>query len=249
MSLLRSIAVLFLCAVVCVPSSPAAFNNSDLNKGDKDDRPLKILHITPTGSDVPTGRQIVFQFNRPVVPVGRMERRPDEIPITIEPQTDCEWHWLNTSSLACQLSTKATLSPATRYRIEVRPGISTQDGVTLSEALSHNFITQRPRVGRYPRFHTWRAPGLPRIIVQFDQDVYRESVVEHLLMQLENGKRIPLVVEEDPEVAAARGRLRDDSSNTGEQGREVVGVVTEGRQRLAFSGQLPGDQEKLRACE
>ena len=44
---------------------------------------LRIVRITPAGQDVPPGRQIVIQFNRAVVPVGRMERRASEIPITI----------------------------------------------------------------------------------------------------------------------------------------------------------------------
>ena len=35
---------------------------------------LRILSITPSGTDVPPGRQIVIQFDRKVVPVGRMER-------------------------------------------------------------------------------------------------------------------------------------------------------------------------------
>jgi hypothetical protein len=36
--------------------------------------PLRITSITPSGSNVPPGRQIVIQFDRPVVPIGRMER-------------------------------------------------------------------------------------------------------------------------------------------------------------------------------
>ena len=67
---------------------------------------LKITRITPSGMDVPAGRQIVFEFNRPVVPLGRMERNSSEIPITIEPALSCQWRWLNASNLACQLDEK-----------------------------------------------------------------------------------------------------------------------------------------------
>ncbi|HLE69156.1 MAG TPA: hypothetical protein VJH87_05715, partial [Vicinamibacteria bacterium] len=87
--------------------------------------PLRILSITPRGAEVPSGRQIVIQFDRKVVPVGRMERRADEIPITIEPPLACEWRWLDTSSLACQLQEDDACRPATRYRLTVRPGIRT----------------------------------------------------------------------------------------------------------------------------
>ena len=35
--------------------------------------PLKLLRVTPAGEDVPLSAQIVFEFNRPVVPQGRMD--------------------------------------------------------------------------------------------------------------------------------------------------------------------------------
>jgi hypothetical protein len=67
---------------------------------------LSILRIIPEGLDVPASRQIVIQFNRPVVAIGRMDRDKAEVPITIEPGLDCHWHWLNTSALACNLDEK-----------------------------------------------------------------------------------------------------------------------------------------------
>ena len=36
---------------------------------------LSIVRITPSGVDVPPGRQIVLQFDRAVVPVGRRTSR------------------------------------------------------------------------------------------------------------------------------------------------------------------------------
>ncbi len=56
--------------------------------------PLLITCITPSGTDVPTGRQIVFQFDRPVVPIGRMVRKASACsnflgPIDITPSLDC----------------------------------------------------------------------------------------------------------------------------------------------------------------
>ena len=37
--------------------------------------PLVITGITPAGPNVHAGRQIVNQFKRPDVPIGRMDRR------------------------------------------------------------------------------------------------------------------------------------------------------------------------------
>lgn len=38
---------------------------------------MMLLRVTPEGGDVQPGRQIVFQFDRPVVPIGRMERKAE----------------------------------------------------------------------------------------------------------------------------------------------------------------------------
>ena len=50
-----------------VPLAWAGFDSATFNK----QKSLKILRITPSGVDVPTGRQIVFTFNQPVVALGK----------------------------------------------------------------------------------------------------------------------------------------------------------------------------------
>ena len=102
---------------------------------------LRVIRITPSGQDVPPGRQLVFQFDRAVVPLGRMERKASEIPVVISPALNCQWRWLNTSALACQLDEKSSLSPATRYRVTLNPGIKSQDGAGLAGPVRH---TDRP---------------------------------------------------------------------------------------------------------
>jgi hypothetical protein len=151
---------------------------------------LKITRINPSGEDVAADRQIVFEFNKAVVPIGRMERTAAEIPIVISPALNCEWRWINTSSLACQLSEADQLKLATKYEVTVSPGIVAVDGSTLSQKLQHSFITQRPVV-KYTWFNTWKAPGWPVILVSFDQKVNLESVSEHLFFESE-AKRFKL---------------------------------------------------------
>ncbi|MGI9302485.1 MAG: large extracellular alpha-helical protein, partial [Gammaproteobacteria bacterium] len=166
-------------ALLVMYNGKAAFDSAQFNEGGK---PLEISRITPDGKDVPAGRQLVFQFNQPVVPVGRMERDADEIPVDISPLLACEWRWLDTSALACQLGDSATMRPATRYRIVVSPGIETEDGRTLGEALTHEFITERPRV-QSAWFNTWRGPGTPQINVAFNQLVTPASVERRLYLR------------------------------------------------------------------
>lgn len=111
-TLVRAFALLLLCL-----SAPAAAQD-----GPKE---LRIVRITPTGEDVASVRQIVLEFNRPVVPVGDMARTAEEVGISIEPKVDCQWRWLNTTSLSCNLAEKESLKHATAYKLRIEPVIHT----------------------------------------------------------------------------------------------------------------------------
>jgi uncharacterized protein YfaS (alpha-2-macroglobulin family) len=185
-------------AIICILVDlllPGSFNWAE---SPQDVQPLEILNVTPDGEDVPAGKKIIFQFNRAVVPVGSMDRKASEIPITIEPEVKGQWRWLNTSTLALMLNEDSPLKPATRYDIQVSPGIMTEDGTTMSDPVNHSFITERPRVV-HTWFRTWRSPTLPVIRVTFNQPVSRSSVENHLyiLLHLLVHRRIKLCVEPD----------------------------------------------------
>ena len=184
------------------------------------DQPLRISRVTPSGLDVTPGKQIVIHFNQPVVPLGRMARSAEEIPIRITPVLACQWRWLNTSALACQLDDKTTLQPSQQYHLTVQPGqtgqteqagqaiLKTTDGKILAEPYEHSFTTERARV-RSAYFRTWKAPGWPVIRLVFDQPVSQESVAQHVFLipdqnmtdSAENRTtpRYPITVQADPE--------------------------------------------------
>ncbi len=175
---------------VCVFSSVSA-HSSDTPKT------LSILRVTPTGEDVPPGNQIVIEFNRPVVPLGRMERTAEEVGVDITPPLKCQWRWLNTSSLSCNLDSADTMAPATKYVVKIAPVITAEDGGTLAKEEMSGFITQRPDVS-YTNFNTWRSPTHPVIRVVFTQPVSRSSVEQHLFIAPSGGgTRVPLLVKPD----------------------------------------------------
>jgi len=159
--------------------------------------PLKLLRVTPAGEDVPLSAQIVFEFNRPVVPLGRMERLPEEVPIAIMPRLACAWHWLNTTTLACELGEHTTMARATRYTVIVQPGIQTEDGATLEVPATHTFLTQRPK-GTEVIHQAWAAPGAPVLLVLFDQPVTASSVTSHVYVQAPTKKRLAVSASESP---------------------------------------------------
>lgn len=140
---------------------------------------LAILRITPEGENVVAGNQIVIQFDRPVVPIGVMERNAAEIPVKISPDLKCQWRWINTSALACNLDQKEQLKNATTYNVVVNPGIKSIDGKTISRVFSHQFTTIRPDV-QYAFLDQWLSPSKPLIKVYFNQYVTKGSVEKSL---------------------------------------------------------------------
>ena len=161
---------------------------------------LQILRITPEGDDVPAEKQIVITFDRDVVPLGRMERSAAEIPVTLSPALKCDWRWINTSALACNLPDAAPLQQATRYTLDIAPGIKTEDGATLAETYHHSFLTERPAIYDYG-FNQWRSPSLPVLRLVFNQSVTSQSVRDHIYFSVADqaGSRIVAKVSPDPE--------------------------------------------------
>lgn len=154
---------------------------------------LKLLRISPSGMDVSEGRQIVFEFDRPVVPLGRMERTASEIPIDISPLLACEWRWINRSTLACMLGGESAMAPATGYSIKVRPGIMTEDGKTLASEVAGGFTTERPKISA-AFFNTWLGPGTPQYLIRFNLPVVEATAVAHLYFKTRKGVRTPASV-------------------------------------------------------
>lgn len=186
---------LVLAGVLAPVAGYAAFDSADAAAL----KNLEIIKITPDGDDVPAGKQIVIQFNRPVVPIGKMERGISEIPVIITPAVACEWRWINTSALSCNLSDKEALKEATHYTVEVKSGIKAEDGATIEKAYEHSFITQRPDI-RYKEFRVWKSAGYPVIRLVFNQPVDKESVAKHIFLSVgAENNRASLKVSPDPE--------------------------------------------------
>ncbi len=161
---------------------------------------LKIVRITPSGADVPAGRQIVFEFDRPVVPLGRMGRSAAEIPIVTDPPLSCQWRWISSSSLACRLDEQHAMAPSTRYTVRVEPGIRAEDGSVLGEPVVHSFLTQRARITS-ANFDHWLSPVSPRFRVRFNQPVQKDSIEAHLYFQAEGEGRVASKAVEDTSYA------------------------------------------------
>ncbi len=189
-----------LCLVLLVITLSFNLINAAGNSGPENSpKPLEIINITPSGEDVPAGRQITSKFNRPVVPVGRMERDASEIPIEIKPEVKGQWRWLDTTTLPLMLDEYNTLSLATHYKITINPGIKAEDGATLNRSVKHFFITERPKVNG-TRFNTWESPGMPVIRIIFNQPVSKNSLEKHLLIRIKGKEKKTIIFDIKPDL-------------------------------------------------
>jgi uncharacterized protein YfaS (alpha-2-macroglobulin family) len=144
------------------------------------DSDLKVLRVVPEGDQVPIpGRQIVVTFDRPVTALGNMSVDSAHSPVSVTPAVNCQWHWLDPRSIACELNAAQALAPATRYVVSVAAGIKAQDGAKLKDDYRWSFTTVRPAVTEY-RFFTWRSPGTPVVRLVFNQPVTQDSVQSFL---------------------------------------------------------------------
>lgn len=143
---------------------------------------VSLVNVTPHGDDVVPPDQIVFTFNRPVVPIGRMERAPSEIGITISPAIVCEWRWINSSTLGCAISESNTPKVATTYTINIPKTFDKTRGELLAQDLTSTFTTSRPRVTE-SWFKEWSSPGTPLIAIAINQRVTEQSLKDHLVLE------------------------------------------------------------------
>jgi len=188
-----------------VSPEPSIIQSEVKLEADDDSQPLRITRMTPTGADIAVPRQIVFQFNRPVVPIGRMERDNPEIPVEISPRLNCQWRWINTSALACQLGEEDVPAQSTRYTVIMEPGIKAEDGGVLKQTYEASFITQRPLI-RNASFKTWRGPGTPIIRLRLNQPVAKSTIerfVSFDFNQIDEAASqdgVSIIVEPDPQA-------------------------------------------------
>ncbi len=156
---------------------------------------LKLLRVTPSGEEVTERSQIVFQFDRPMTELGRMDRTAEEVPVEITPAVKCRWRWLNTTALACQLGEADLLKYAERYEIKVRRGFKSLDGSKMKRGARYVIETQRPEVLSNESSFSGRSlsPQRPIWRVRFSTAPKSEGLADYFYFRA-GGREIPAVI-------------------------------------------------------
>ena len=226
MHLIRRLTLIALTSIIWLSLLSPSF------AADPHEPPTILIGVTPQGENVEPPSQIVFQFSNPVVALGRMERSATEITIVSNPQLPCEWRWLNTSALACNLAEKDLPKSATRYVITIPKAFDRTRGETLREDVSTSFVTQRPSVsGAW--FKTWSSPTKPVLVVSTNQKIAAEVLSKHLILGDTNNTTYPFLLEPAP------SDIYQDSNAAPSPAPQV----DELRWILTPKGDLPSDTE------
>lgn len=178
---------------------------------------VQVLRVTPSGQVESAQRQVVIQFDRPMIVLGAAPPKLEQVPVTITPALECSWHWVNTSTLACELGEHGSkprapgygrfgyqveqggFAPATSYKVKVQAGIKATDGSVLEKDVEAEFETERPRA-QYGYLREWSGPTEPVMEVSFNLPVTRSSLEAHLFFPTTAG-RVPVSAMSDPKDA------------------------------------------------
>ncbi len=142
------------------------------------DTSLQVRRVSPSGTHVQPGQEVVIQFDRTMVALGNMAREAAALPVGIAPDPGCQWRWLNTSELACRLPKQQTFVPATTYTVTVGTALKALDGSHLAKPLVETFTTWRPRVDRV-LFREWRSPLIPVFRARLNMRVTAAQLAAH----------------------------------------------------------------------
>lgn len=155
-----------------------------------DNVPLAVSWMTPQGTGVQPVDKIVFQFNQPVVALGKMEREASEIPIRIKPALACEWRWMNQSALACFLSAQNGMKAATAYEITILPEFESLSGNKMAGKERLKIETVRPEIMPSAGFFTdFITPQRPQWQIGFKTAVDIKSLPSRIYFKAD-GKKV-----------------------------------------------------------
>lgn len=134
-------------------------------------------------SETPEDSEITIVFNRPMVPLTTLsEQELIDLPISIYPETAGRFKWISTRNL--QFIPDTTLIPSSEYRVEVKSGLYSVDGLPIAP-VTHNFVT-RPL--RYEFISSGQIGFKAPIIISFNQPVDLDKTKKQISVSRDGGQ-------------------------------------------------------------
>lgn len=184
----------------------------------------EILAILPADEEVLPETKISIVFNRPIVPLGRLDQFVDDsLPVTVTPPTPGRFKWISTNTL--QFIPKNNLLSSAEYLVTVNSGFKSLDGLTV-----------KTKEARFSTYHLdYDAPEgsslKPNIVrgynqpflIRFNQPVDLEKTKGHIVIN-KKGSDIPFTLNYAKKSSNDDNTMEDDFqtlalSPVGENGR------------------------------
>jgi uncharacterized protein YfaS (alpha-2-macroglobulin family) len=145
---------LILVILLTILLFPLTSHSDSASTPKSDQREVKLLRVTSAGvsgsldgaSLADELREIIFEFDNPVVPLGRMARSNLEVTITITPTLNCEWRWLTVSTLSCKLPSDSPAPRATKHEIKIPRIFDLTSQAALKSEKNISFVSLRPAI-------------------------------------------------------------------------------------------------------
>lgn len=151
-----------------------------------DEGPLKVAFSSPEGEEVEVPLPTIV-FSRTM---HRLGAAPDDPPVTatIHPPVEGHWRWIG--SRALQFSPNTTFPRATRFHIQVAPGLPSLDGQVIDSPISLEFTTPRLKLTSIDL----GRESTSTLYVSFNQKVDPNLFVKAFSIVDEYGTRLPFQI-------------------------------------------------------
>ncbi len=155
---------------------------------------LLVTEVLPQGdsTQIQGNSVITVIFNRPIIPLETVEdttKLPQ--PLNIQPALSGKGEWLNTSVYIFHPT--GYMHPNTRYSVTVKSGLTSTDGLTLTNPYQWSFTTQAAQILRIvPQSQSGQILLNPDLTIYFNQPVDRvQAEAQFYLHSL--GQTLPVV--------------------------------------------------------
>lgn len=154
------------------------------------DEDPQVEAIFPSqGSESHEDTEITIVFNRPMVPLTTLSLQEEiNLPISVTPATPGKFKWISTRNL--QFVPATTLMPSTDYRVEIKDGLYSIDGLPVAP-ITHTFVT-RPL--RYEYLSNDQVGYRSPIVVVFNQPVDIDKTKDQISVSKLDGDKVAIDV-------------------------------------------------------
>ncbi len=151
---------------------------------------LQVLRYSPS-EDTAVVPNVSVTFSQPMVALtSHAVLAETDFPVALSPTPPGEWYWMGTRTVVFQ--PEGRLPGATRYRVEIPPGLQAVAGSTLETGVSWEFETERLALAQ-----TWPPdvpqPVRPHVALEFNQAIDPLALESYISLHA-SGREIPYAV-------------------------------------------------------